>query len=121
MYDISLLIAPRYPLCSVYAEGWDIFNSELVGSLLHVSPEQVAGQAYTSAVDVWAMGVLLYRLLVGEPPFYDTQPRLLLAKVGGGWGGFASVIYIYICCYYLFLFLFSSLYLFKLSFLIIYF
>lgn len=55
------------------AQGWDLFSTSLVGSLWHISPEQVSGTVYKGAlIDIWALGVVLYRLLSGgRPPFYS--------------------------------------------------
>jgi serine/threonine-protein kinase len=39
------------------------------GKLSYLSPEQTRGEAVTPASDVWAVGVMLYELLVGAHPF----------------------------------------------------
>jgi serine/threonine protein kinase len=33
----------------------------------------ISGEGYSSSIDLWAMGVLLYEMLVGKPPFYNTS------------------------------------------------
>ena len=39
------------------------------GSLLYLAPEQIRGEAITPRTDVYALGVVLYEVLVGEHPF----------------------------------------------------
>jgi serine/threonine protein kinase len=43
------------------------------GTLDYLSPEMISGEGYSSSIDLWAMGVLLYEMLVGKPPFYNTS------------------------------------------------
>ena len=41
----------------------------LVGEPAYMSPEQLRNQPATPQSDLWAMGVLLYEMLAGRPPF----------------------------------------------------
>lgn len=41
---------------------------QFVGSMLYAAPEQLAGTALTPAADLYALGLLLYEALTGEPP-----------------------------------------------------
>lgn len=57
-------------------------EKQFVGSANYVSPE-VIDEKYTSVgADIWAVGVLLYHLLIGKPPFIAPTEFLIFENIG---------------------------------------
>ncbi|MGD8997272.1 MAG: Stk1 family PASTA domain-containing Ser/Thr kinase, partial [Anaerolineae bacterium] len=50
------------------------------GSPMYLAPEQAAGDPPTPASDVYSIGVVLYEMLVGAPPFQADNPTALAMK-----------------------------------------
>ena len=45
-----------------------------VGTVNYQSPEVIKGKAHTFGLDVWALGNILFKMLVGTVPFQGTNP-----------------------------------------------
>lgn len=61
-----------------------------VGSPTYVAPEILANKGYGKEVDIWSLGIILYILLCGYPPFADSDMRALFRKIQAGQFEFAS-------------------------------
>jgi serine/threonine protein kinase len=46
-----------------------------------LAPELLHGKGYTKTVDWWTLGVLLYEMLCGLPPFYDENVNIMYHKI----------------------------------------
>lgn len=78
--------------------GWSILNPQgskrktLCGTIDYLSPEMIKPREYDEQVDVWALGVLTYELVVGVPPFEENSKEMTYKRILKGDINFPSSV-----------------------------
>jgi protein kinase A len=53
----------------------------LCGTPAYIAPETLAGKGYTKAVDWYALGILIYEMIAGYPPFNEHQDMKMYEQI----------------------------------------
>eukprot|EP01084_Bolivina_argentea_P156539 272835_1 len=55
--------------------------TSIKGTPLYMAPELVQEKPYNHTVDLWSLGVILYELFYGKPPFYTNSIYKLVRMI----------------------------------------
>lgn len=65
-----------------------LIDKHLVGTPGYICPAVLTGYEYSAASDMWAVGVILFILLSGSPPFYGRTHKEIFEKIKSAHWGF---------------------------------
>lgn len=51
------------------------------GTPEYIAPEMIQQQPYTKSIDWWSFGILVFEMLTGLPPFYDSNVSKMYRKI----------------------------------------
>lgn len=54
------------------------------GTPIYMAPEVLKGEQYNELADIWSIGVILFELLIGKPPFEAKNIKVLMKKIEDG-------------------------------------
>lgn len=60
------------------------FATTACGTPGYVAPEIIKGEKYGKEVDYWSIGIIIYILLCGFPPFYDDDNAAMFEAIKAG-------------------------------------
>ncbi|XP_077569216.1 serine/threonine-protein kinase 33 [Stigmatopora nigra] len=64
-----------------YGVGSDSILSDVCGTPIYMAPEMMSQRGYTHWCDMWSVGVIMYILLCGEPPFVSKSKENRLKEI----------------------------------------
>ena len=53
----------------------------ILGTISYMSPEQARGVSADKRTDIWSLGVVIYEMIAGHPPFTGDTPREVISSI----------------------------------------
>eukprot|EP00111_Clytia_hemisphaerica_P000286 TCONS_00000725-protein len=64
--------------------GSDYMMNQVVGTPIYMAPEVITNYGYSQQCDIWSLGVILFKLITGNPPFMSFSEEDLFDLIKKG-------------------------------------
>ena len=69
-----------FGIAKLFASGTHTSHGSIIGTAEYMSPEQAAGQPVDHRTDLYALGLVMYAMLAGRPPFRGDQATVIIHR-----------------------------------------
>jgi serum/glucocorticoid-regulated kinase 2 len=78
--DDGYIVISDFGLSKIMSDP-DQMSSTFCGTAAYLAPEVIIGKGYNKAVDWWALGILLFEMTHGYPPFFANNVYVMFEKI----------------------------------------
>ena len=75
------LVLTDFGLSKSISEGDGSICTSIIGTPEYMAPEVLKGEDYGFGVDWWSLGVVIYDMMLGKPPFTGNSHKAILDKI----------------------------------------
>ena len=69
-----------FGIAKLFASGTHTSHGSIIGTAEYMSPEQASGRPIDHRTDLYALGLVMFAMLTGRPPFRADQPTVVIHK-----------------------------------------
>lgn len=78
--DDGYIVISDFGLSKIMSDP-DQMSSTFCGTAAYLAPEVISGIGYNKAVDWWALGILVFEMTHGYPPFFANNVYVMFEKI----------------------------------------
>uniref|UniRef100_A0A669Q5A2 Protein kinase domain-containing protein n=1 Tax=Phasianus colchicus TaxID=9054 RepID=A0A669Q5A2_PHACC len=82
MLDQAAVLQVDFGFAKELERGEKTFS--FCGTPEYLAPEMLCHEGHDFAVDFWMLGILVFEMLVGRPPFHSTDPQKIYSRILDG-------------------------------------